>query len=432
MRTRIVRLTMGLATLAIVVFGIPLAVGVAQYLIADQYNALEQRAGAAAIAVSGDLVAPEAEPSQAGSDTQVGVYDHNGVRVGGAGPDSSQLVAQALTGVSSSGSFDGRLGVAVPVSDGDSVVGAVLASNGRYAVFVGIGLIWLLMLALACAALLVAWLLARRQARRLVEPLQALSAVAERLGAGDFSVRTRTVGIAEIDSVNHSVDRTAERLSALIDRERAFSVDASHQLRTPLTGLRLQLEAALDEPNADLRAAVGDALVATDRLRSTIDELLTLARDIPQPVEALDVDALLAGVRRRWHPILAARGRPLVLTVDGAPQAIVTMPALIQILDVLIDNADQHGSGAVTVQVRALSEAVAIDVMDEGPALAVDQAVLFQRRTSQSNAHGIGLALARRLAEAQGGRLRLTAPEPPTFTLLLPAPAMADPSGNAR
>ena len=85
----------------------------------------------------------------------------------------------------------------------------MLVTADRSAVYLRIGLVWLLMLALAAAALLVAWLLARRQARRLVSPLQALTTVAERLGGGDFTVRTQAVGIAEIDSVNESVNRTA-------------------------------------------------------------------------------------------------------------------------------------------------------------------------------------------------------------------------------
>ena len=261
--------------------------------------------------------------------------------------------------------------------------------------------------------------------------MQALSTVAERLGGGDFTVRTQAVGITEIDSVNESVNRTAVRLGDLVDRERAFSADASHQLRTPLTGLRLQLEAALDQPDADLRTAIGDALTTTDRLEATIDELLALARDTPGPMETLDVDAVLDGIRLRWHPVLAARGRPLRLAIIGTPHARVVASALTQILDVLIDNADRHGAGAITVTIRALDDAVAIDIADEGPPLQGDPSAMFQRRTEPTTGHGIGLALARRLAEAQGGRLRLATPDPPTFTLLLPAyPVASAPAGT--
>ena len=421
MRRRIVRLTVALAAVTIMIFGVPLAVGVAQYLVAEQYNELDRVADSAAIAVSGDLTAAPPTPPGPDQATQIAVYDRTGVKVSGDGPDRAALIADALTGVSSNGTLGTRLGVATPVSDGDEIVGAVLVTAERSAVHLRIALIWLLMLALAAAALLVAWLLARRQARRLVDPLQALSAVAERLGGGDFTVRTTAVGITEIDSVNESVTRTAIRLGDLMDRERAFSADASHQLRTPLTGLRLQLEAALDQPTTDLRTAVGEALATTDRLQATIDELLALARDTLGPMDTLDVDTVLDGVRRRWHPVLAARGRPLRVAVNGHPHALVVTSALTQILDVLIDNADRHGAGTITVTIRALDDAVAIDVADEGPPLVGDPAPMFERRAQRATGHGIGLALARRLAEAQGGRLRLTTPDPPTFTLLLPS-----------
>ena len=234
MRRLIVRLTAALAAVTIAVFGAPLAVGVAQYLLADQFGQLERLAGASAIAVAGDLAAPVG----VGPDTQIAVYTDHGAKVSGAGPESAApLVTAALTGVSGSSTLDSRLGAAAPVSDGAAVVGAVLVTAGRSAVYLRIGLAWPLMLALAGAALLVApWLLGRRQASRLVSPPRALPTVAERLGGGDFTVRTRAVGSAEIDSVNESVNRTAKRLVTLMDRERAFSADASHQLRTPLTG----------------------------------------------------------------------------------------------------------------------------------------------------------------------------------------------------
>jgi signal transduction histidine kinase len=423
-RRRIVRLTVAVAVIAIAVFGIPLAIGVARYLLSDQYAQLERTAAGFAIAVSGDLN-PASTPAGSDPDLQVAVYDAGGGRVSGAGPErSTPLVAGALAGLSGTGTDDGRLGAAVPVSDGDVVAGAVLVTTGRSAVFLRVGLIWLLMLLLASVALLIAWLLARRQASRLVRPLQALSVVAERLGGGDFSVRTDVVGIAEIDSVSDSVNRTAMRLGDLVDRERAFSADASHQLRTPLTGLRLQLEAALDAPGADLRAAISGALATTDRLQATIYEILALARQAPSAHEPLDVEDVLDCVRERWHAVLAAKGKPLRLAVNGAPRPKVDATALNQILDVLIDNADRHGAGAVGLTVRALDDAVAIDVTDEGAPLTADPAELFDQVSPNDAGHGFGLALARRLAESQGGRLRLSIPDPPTFTVLLPA---ADP-----
>ena len=92
-----------------------------------------------------------------------------------------------------------------------------------------------------------------------------------------------------------------------------------------------------------------------------------------------------------------------------------------QVLTVLLDNAVIHGEGAVEVHTRDAGDAVAIEVADEGPGITVPGAELFVRRSHTAAGHGLGLALARRLAEAEGGHLRLARPAPPMFALLLPA-----------
>ena len=318
--------------------------------------------------------------------------------------------------------LDSRLGVAAPVSDGDEIVGAVLVTAERSAVYLRIGLVWLLMLTLAGAALLVAWLLARRQARRLVNPLQALSTVAERLGGGDFTVRTTAVGIAEIDSVNESVNRTAVRLGDLVDRERAFSADASHQLRTPLTGLRLQLEAALDQPNADLRTAIGDALTTTDRLQATIDELLALARDTPGPMEPLDVDAtpgrhppaMAPGPGRPGQAAAAGRhrhpprpGRHLGAHPDPRRPHRQRGPARRR-----HDHRDHPRPGRRGRLRRRRRGPAAAGRPDRRCSSAAPNR---PRDTASASPWPAGSP------KPKGGRLRLATPDPPTFTLLLPA-----------
>ena len=97
--------------------------------------------------------------------------------------------------------------------------------------------------------------------------------------------------------------------------------------------------------------------------------------------------------------------------------------AVRQVLAVLVDNAARHGSGTVGVRVREAADAVAIDVSDQGRGVHEPEHVLFARRPATARPHGIGLALARRLAEAENGRLTLTRPSPPVFTLLLPPAA---------
>jgi signal transduction histidine kinase len=141
----------------------------------------------------------------------------------------------------------------------------------------------------------------------------------------------------------------------------------------------------------------------------------------------LDLPALLDDLDRQWRPVLTSAGRVLSIEADpGVPAAAASTPAIRQVLAVLVDNAVRHGAGAATVTVREIGGAVAVAVSDEGPGVTVPATELFVRRTHHAAGHGIGLALAlaRNLAEAEGGRLALTRTAPPTFTVLLPA---ADP-----
>jgi len=424
-RRRIVGLTVLAAVLSTCLFGVPLAAAAARYFISDERGELERSADTTALAISGDLTRaqrPSALPKPENG-TEVTVYDAAGVRVAGPGPQSVDLVRRTLRGSVASGDLGSRMAVAVPVSDGDTITGAVLVTADHSQVYRRIGESWLAMLGLAVAAVAASWLLARRQAQRLTQPLERLCVAAERLGGGDFSVRTSPTGVTEIDSVNTSLDRTAERLGSLVERERSFSADASHQLRTPLTGLQLGLESALATPDADLRAAMHDALEAAGRLESTVTDLLALARDSPSGSPPLDLDRFLDGIRTRWHGPLAAAGRPLRVEVrHPLPGTRMSSAAAEQIVDVLIENALRHGRGAVTVRVRDAERALAVDVSDEGSPITGDPQELFRRGSTVAGGSGIGLALARRLAESERGRLVLSSASPPRFTLLAPLP----------
>ena len=245
-------------------------------------------------------------------------------------------------------------------------------------------------------------------------------------------MRTRPAAIPEIDSVGSALNTTAARLGDLLARERAFSANASHQLRTPLAGLRLQLEAALERPTQDPHPALTAGIAATDRLEQTIEQLLRLARDTsPRDGTPLDLVALLDEICQGWEQQLARSGRRLRVSVDpAAPPSSASLAAVRQVLTVLLDNAAQHGAGTVSVTARDAAGALAIDVADEGPALDRPEAELFTRRSPSAAGYGIGLAFARSLAEAEGGRLRLTRSAPPTFTLLMPATTPPDRSDS--
>ncbi|MDT7595414.1 MAG: hypothetical protein QOJ06_960 [Pseudonocardiales bacterium] len=428
MRTRIVGLAVLAAVLAIALFGVPLAGGVLKYAKSNERTRLLLGADAAAAAVSADVLRGKmpTDLRDPNDGTHLAVYVDRGLRILGTGPEGGDpAVYAALHGEISNKDLNGELIVAVPVTHDADVIGAVRAASPVMAVYRQVALVWLGMLGLGGLAICMVWLVARRQARRLARPLEELSEAARRLGQGDFSVRTIPAAIPEIDSVGSALNSTAGRLDDMLARERSFSADASHQLRTPLTGLRLRLEAALTHPDQDLRHAITDGIAAADRLEQTIEELLALARDTRSSnTTPLDLPVLLDEIEAGWHDRLAAQDRALHVAVDPlAPVSLASTAAVRQVLTVLLDNAATHGSGTVSVAVRNAADALAIDVSDEGTGITAAEPELFTRRSRLADGHGIGLALARSLAEAEGGRLRLTRPAPPTFTLLVPAQA---------
>ncbi len=439
MRQRIVTLTVLAAVLAITLFGVPLGVAVARFYAGNSTHDLERAADALAVAVTGDLAngrTPVLEPAQEQPQMEeeeiegieVAVYTPTGRLLVGNGPAVADDIVRAAHHTDmATGPVEEDLVLAVPVLSGPALVGVVRAAHPATELAEKIWLAWLMMAGLAVVATATSWLIARNIAARLTRPLEDLAGTAERLGEGDFSVRTRRTGVPEIDQVAEALDVTAERIGETLDRERTFSADASHQLRTPLTGLRLQLEAALESPKRDPYATIRDGIASADRLEGIIDDLLALAKQTRSPRARLDLDKLFHEARQTWHGLLAERGRALRISAREAPPARAASAAVRQVLAVLLDNAAAHGRGMVTVLARDAGDALAIDVSDEGAVAdgsdpfskARDAAASDEGTTAEG--HGIGLRLARSLAEAEGGRLRLTSPSPTTFTLLLPA-----------
>lgn len=438
MRTRIVGLAVLASAIALTLFGLPLALGFAEYALTNEHARLARHASSVGSDVAGELDAGHTPRGSfpATDGIQVAIYDSDRDRVLGPGPDRvDDAVAEAFNGRVGTGRKNNEIIAAVPVAQGDHLVGAIRATSELSVVYQRIGLVWAGMTGLAVLAVGAVWLLARRQTRRLIAPLETLSRGARRLGEGDFSVRVSAVAIPEIDSVSDSLNTTASRLDDMLARERAFSAEASHQLRTPLAGLRLRLESALDPPGQDLRPVVTAALGDTDRVERTVDDLLTLARHTTDRDRAdLDVPGLLNEVQQGWACRPDSRGRCLEVEAEpDLPTSPTSTAAIRQVLTVLLDNAAIHGAGTVTVAVREAADALAIDVADQGIGITTPETELFTRRPT-TDGHGLGLALARRLVEAEGGRLRLTRPQPPTFTILIPtrsSPATSMPDAGS-
>ncbi|SFJ31331.1 sensor histidine kinase [Amycolatopsis sacchari] len=414
MRRRIVTLAIAATVVAVVLFGVPLAVLLAHTGWEDERTEVGRVAISAALSISDELKGAAAPRLPAApAETRLAVYFPSGELRGGEGPRfADEAVAEAFDGETELDDTGSAFVAAVPIVDDGALLGVVRAEKPRYAAHLHTALLCSIILGLALVSVGVAWLLARRMARRLARPLEDLSGAAKVLGEGDFTVRAPMSGVPEIDSLGQSLGSAARRIGDTLDRERAFSAHASHQLRTPLAGLRLQLEAALESP-ADPRPAVRTAIEAADRLERTVDDLLVLARDTTA-TQVADLDALLAELESTWGEPLAARGRAIRISADEAPRPQASAAAVRQVLNVLVDNAYTHGRGTVRVTARDAGGVLAVDVSDEGEGVAPGQ----QLFTRKSGGHGIGLPLARSLAEADGGRLVHVSGS--TFTLLLP------------
>ncbi|MTD14142.1 HAMP domain-containing protein [Nakamurella sp. YIM 132087] len=259
-------------------------------------------------------------------------------------------------------------------------------------------------------------------ARRLSRPLVQVADRAARLGAGDFRPVPERYGIAELDRVAEVLDTSAGDIAALIGRERDLVGDVTHQLRTRLTGLRLQVEELATQPDPDLAAAARAALQQTDQLVAVVDDLLATARERRAAgAEPLPLVPLLVDLVDRWQPTFGAAGRRLDLVTGAADTVVRATPVrLREAVEVLLDNALRHGAGTVTVTVRDGAGTVVTEVEDQGgpitPGLA---AHIFDRGMSTASSTGIGLDLARAFVESDGGRLELRRPAPPTFAIYL-------------
>ena len=311
-----------------------------------------------------------------------------------------------------------RYQLSMPVGDGGVVTLSVpaqgLNDDRRTAV--------LLVISAVGASVLLGTAIALVLARRLSRPATQLAERAARLGAGDFRTFPDRFGIAEYDRVADVLDASAVDISALLGRERDLTGDISHQLRTRLTGMRLQLEELSGHGEPEVAAVAGAALDQTDQLVGVVDELLAAARK-QQAASArrLSLAAELAAIAAQWQPRLRAAGRTLSLDCPAGVMVKATPLRLRETLGVLLDNALRHGAGAVTIGVRPGAGMTVVEVTDEGPGIPDTLAGhVFDRGISTASSTGIGLDLARAFVEADGGRLELRRPAPPVFAVFLP------------
>ncbi|TQN30364.1 signal transduction histidine kinase [Haloactinospora alba] len=285
---------------------------------------------------------------------------------------------------------------------------------------------WLGIASLSLMAIGVAVGLAVLQARRLTLPLVDLASTAEQLGSGVASPQGHRYGIPEADRVAEVLDRSAERITSLIATERHFATDASHQLRTPLTALSMRLEELIAEAdNPEVVREEGEAALAqTERLVEIVEHLLGRARRSQNPeVEPVDVDSVLERFVHEWGPLFGQSGRKLRTTGTEGLTAMTTDSDLSQILAALVENAHKHGAGTVTIHRVRDGGSVRVEVSDEGEGVPDELAGrIFDREVTGGDGTGLGLALARHIAESEGARIELKHSRPTTFALFFPVP----------
>ena len=335
-------------------------------------------------------------------------------------------IAQALAGEIASGtrrSEDlGRdlLYVAVPVASGGQIYGAVRITADPADVEATIHRFWWTLAGVAVVVLaamaLVGWVIARSITR----PIVAVRDAAVRAGSGDLDVDIEIDDAPpELDELVRRFNEMAARLRDLIDRQRAFVGDASHQLRTPLTGLRLRLENLEATVNDESLSEVEGALAEVDRLNRLVEQLLALARaeDADVELEQIDLARLVSDRCELWTAVAAERGVSIRSQgmPDGPVEARVIAGAVDQILDNLLDNAlSVSPEGAqIEVALHPGERHHRVTIADSGPGMSqADLERAFDRFWQGDSARrgtGIGLAVVRQLAEASGGTASLNA-----------------------
>jgi signal transduction histidine kinase len=299
---------------------------------------------------------------------------------------------------------------------------SVLVQESRSVISQEIGRTLLVILAVALLAIAAAVVLAVQQARRLTSPLIDLAETAERLGSGDPRPRHRRYGVPELDRVADVLDASAERIAKMLTAERRLAADASHQLRTPLTALSMRLEEIIATDDHDtVKEEATIALSQVERLTDVVQRLLTNSRD-PRTGSAVafDLDEVIKQQLEEWRPAYRGEGRSISSTGTRGLRAVGTPGAVAQVLATLIENALMHGSGSVVIHTRVTGNQAVAEVTDEGQGVPPDLGSrVFERTVSGRNSTGLGLAVARDLAEADGGRLELLQQRPPVFALFL-------------
>ena len=337
-------------------------------------------------------------------------------------------IAAALSGRVSTGTRASEtlgyelLYVAVPIFNGNDAVGAVRITFPKSTIdsrvnkrLWGLALVAVISMVLAAGVGLVL-------ARTLSQPLRSLERATERMAQGDLHSRAPAdEGPPEIRQLARSFNSMGGRLERMVDRQRAFAGDASHQLRTPLTSLRLRLETAVEQMHrqddlANAQSNVEAALSESFRLQRIVEGLLVLARadGAALPRVRTDLAEVLQARAEEWGPLAAERSIELVVDAAVPVWAMAVDGGIEQIIDNYVDNALDHAPAGSQLELHAriVGQMAELCVVDHGPGLSADDRNRafdrFWRVTDQEReGTGLGLAIVQQLADASEATVEL-------------------------
>ena len=390
---------------------VPMAILVRSYALEDRLAraALEVQAvesvvsgqGEGAVAVYVDRL------NDSDEHTQVTVLYPGGLGVGPQPGEDEKVLDARNTGRARVDDVPGGSQILVPVSRGGSsglpsqtpVIRVVVEEPGLRSV---VGLAWALLALLALVLLAGSLVVVDRLGRSFVQPIRQLAEHTQSLGRPGAVVPLAAVeGPPEVQELAGAVDRLVGRIELLLARERESVADLSHRLRTPVTALRLRVEAVTD---ADLRDRLGSDL---DALQATVDEIVREARRSER--EGLDprtdAVAVIADRVRHWEPLAEEQGRTFTLDLATSGPLLRTSRADLEaMVDVLLDNVFSHTADTadVRVTVSATDERVELVVEDAGPGLPAGLDATG-RGASGAGSTGLGLSIASRTARESGG-----------------------------
>lgn len=306
------------------------------------------------------------------------------------------------------------LATAVPIVEGGQPVGAVRITQSMEAVNRAVRRAWVGLAGVGVLVLLLGLGAGMLIAGQIARPVVRLEETARRVAEGDLGARAPVEGSAEQRTLARTFNDMTARVQRLVASQREFVADASHQLRTPLTGLRLRLEeVGAETSDPQVREDVDAALAEVDRLAVMVAELLELSRagerDVPgEPVSLGDAARRAA---ERWVVEAAARDQRVVAEGEGGTVH-ASRADLDRVLDALIENALHYAPAGTTVTVTAAPGG--LTVRDEGPGLAAgEHEAVFERFHRGSAGRqgpggtGLGLPIARELARRWGGDVTL-------------------------